>query len=187
MSYGSLSLFYGGLESLLGPPQMAKDPESKDGMATLLKAMENEHCTGPDAADDFATSNGVTTTSPLEWEIVIAPKRRPDTPDGMYPERQGMRSSNPEMCRVPTPLPEMVEVMEDYANAPLRKAGHAEMIVEELVARGWAFEPATPLRPSCTLVLKPQPRSLVRIVSRRDDGHVLDPRLDRLAASTLDQ
>ena len=30
MSYGSLSLFYGGLESLLGPPQMHKDPEDED-------------------------------------------------------------------------------------------------------------------------------------------------------------
>ena len=29
MSYGSLSLFYGGLESLLGPPQMHKDPKMK--------------------------------------------------------------------------------------------------------------------------------------------------------------
>ena len=36
MSYGSLSLFYGGLESLLGPPKMVN--------GSLFVSMEQEHC-----------------------------------------------------------------------------------------------------------------------------------------------
>ncbi len=49
---------------------------------TLMKAMENEHCAGPDAQDSFSTSNGMVTTSPLEWEVVTYPKKKPDTEDG---------------------------------------------------------------------------------------------------------
>ena len=62
MSYGSLSLFYGGLESLLGPPKMLK--------GSLLFSMESEHTAERDANIEFTTSNGVTSTSQLEWEIV---------------------------------------------------------------------------------------------------------------------
>ena len=134
MSYGSLSLFYGGLESLLGPPQMHKDMDREDCAATLLKAMENEHTIGPDATDEFTSTNGVTTHSRLEWEIVENPKRKPETPDGLYPERAGMRDSHPHYCRQPRSLAFMIDQMETSANCHLRKAGHAEMIVEELLA-----------------------------------------------------
>ena len=134
MSYGSLSLFYGGLESLLGPPQMHKDPEREGAPATLLKAMENEHCAGPDALDEFTSTNGVTTHSWLEWEIVVCPKKKPETPEGVYPERKGLREHQPECCRVPRTLDYICREMESSANVHLRKANHAEMIVEELIA-----------------------------------------------------
>ncbi|KOO20837.1 achain structural determinant protein [Chrysochromulina tobinii] len=134
MSYGSLSLFYGGLESLIGPPQMHKDPEREGAPATLLKAMENEHCAGPDAIDEFTSTNGVTTQSWLEWEIVVCPKKKPETPEGVYPERKGLREHQPECCRVPRTLDYMCREMESNANVHLRKANHAEMIVEELIA-----------------------------------------------------
>ena len=72
MSYGSLSLFYGGLESLLGPPQMHKDPELPDAPPSLIKAMANEHCASADSHEAFATTTGVSTTAAMEWEIVTA-------------------------------------------------------------------------------------------------------------------
>ena len=68
MSYGSLSLFYGGLESLLGPPKMVR--------GSLLNAMEGEHTTEKDSFVSFPTTNGVTTQSATEWEVVVAPTHR---------------------------------------------------------------------------------------------------------------
>ena len=72
MSYGSLSLFYGGLESLIGPPLMVKDPNRVDSTtgemeATLFRAMENEH-TDPnikDTAQMFKSTNGTETYAML--------------------------------------------------------------------------------------------------------------------------
>jgi hypothetical protein len=100
MSYGSLSLFYGGLESLLGPPQMHKDPDLEDSPATLLKAMENEHCKGDDALVPFGTSNGMRTHSALEWEAVTAPRK--GAKGGFeYPERarEGRARFGSRRCR----------------------------------------------------------------------------------------
>lgn len=145
MSYGSLSLFYGGLESLLGPPSMVKDPEM-DGKATLLKAMENEHTTQPDCQESFTSSNGVCTTSATEWEVVKCPDKA-KVVSGDYPERYGMRESHPNWCRIPVPLGKMLERMESEANARLRAGGHSEMIVEELVAGRLYSSASVPLPP----------------------------------------
>ena len=89
-SYGSLSLFYGGLESLIGPPQMVKDPE-RGGLATLFKAMENEHTQQSDARELFTSSNGITTTSSDEWEVAT-----PATPSPL-----------PSPCPLPCPRPRL--------------------------------------------------------------------------------
>jgi hypothetical protein len=133
MSYGSLSLFYGGLESLLGPPQMHKDPDLEDSPATLLKAMENEHCKGDDALVPFDTSNGMRTHSALEWEAVTAPRK--GAKGGFeYPERASLRDSRPDCCRRLRSKEEMCEVMEEQCNSRLRKESHSEMIVEEMLA-----------------------------------------------------
>ena len=61
MTYGSLSLFYGGLESLLGPPKMYKGANHAE--KSLFNTMEFEHLLGPDAKDDFTGNTGATTTS----------------------------------------------------------------------------------------------------------------------------
>ena len=124
MSYGSLSLFYGGLESLLGPPKMFK--------GSLISMMENEHTAQEDSTTPFETSNGATSTSAVEWEIIYCPKTG-KTAKANYPERAGLREFHPEWCRKIVPLEEMMEAMENEANARLRKDGHTEMIIEELV------------------------------------------------------
>jgi len=120
MTYGSLSLFYGGLESLLGPPKMYKGPQHEE--KTLFNSMEFEHCGEKDASEMFTAPNGVTTTSETEWVVVC----RPDA-DADYPERTGYRAHHPEWCRNVRPLSEMVQAMEDECNAKLRSSGHSEV------------------------------------------------------------
>lgn len=127
MTYGSLSLFYGGLESLLGPPKMYKGSQHTE--KSLLNMMEFEHCNEKDAKEKFDSNSGVTTTSETEWLIVVNPSK-----DVEYPERQGYRERHPNWCRIPTKLDDMLAVMETKCNERLRKDGHSEMIVEELIA-----------------------------------------------------
>ena len=119
MSYGSLSLFYGGLESLLGPPKMVR--------GSLFNAMEGEHTAEKDSFIMFTTPNGVTTQSATEWEVVSAPSR-----GTTYPERDGFRDRHPEWCRRLKSLDDYMAIMEVECNQKLRKAGHSELIKEEL-------------------------------------------------------
>ena len=126
MTYGSLSLFYGGLESLLGPPKMYKGAQHEE--KSLFNSMEFEHCNEKDSKATFTAPNGVTTDSSTEWDIVCSPEAGRD-----YPERQGYRAHHPAWCRVPQKLAVMLQAMEDKCNARLRPQGHSEMIVEELV------------------------------------------------------
>ena len=79
MAFGSLDLFYGGLEGLIGPPQMVN--------GSIHKAMEADHCAHKDAKITFTSSNGVSTTSETEWEIVFNPAM-----DRSYPERKHFRT-----------------------------------------------------------------------------------------------
>ncbi|KOO26285.1 d chain transport protein, partial [Chrysochromulina tobinii] len=130
MSYGSLSLFYGGLESLIGPPKMLK--------GSLFHSMEQEHTGERDARCEFTTSNGVTSTSAMEWEVVINPKEETrgkfrDHGLEIYPERKDFRELYPDWCRAIRPIDEMMGVMETECNARLRHEGHTELIREELV------------------------------------------------------
>ena len=60
--------------------------------------------------------------------MVCAPSK-----DEAYPERPGYKEQTPSWCRVPAPLEQMLQAMEEKCNAHLRKDGHSEMIVEELV------------------------------------------------------
>ena len=75
MGYGNLSHFFNGLETLLGPPQMVKDPEHA-GDATILMGMQVEHTLEKDCAELFTSSNGVTTTSQVEWDFAVRPLER---------------------------------------------------------------------------------------------------------------
>ena len=120
MSYGSLSLFYGGLESLLGPPKMVN--------GSLENGMAREHQHEPDSKIEFSTSNGVTTVSEKEWEVVVSP-----IADETYPERDGLREANPSWCRKCIGIERMIDRMEFECNSRLRKDGHSELIREELI------------------------------------------------------
>ena len=120
MSYGSLSLFYGGLESLLGPPKMVN--------GSLENGMAREHQGEADSKIGFSTSNGVTTVSEKEWEVVVSP-----IAEMTYPERDGLRETNPSWCRKYIGIEKMMERMEAECNSRLRKDGHSELIREELI------------------------------------------------------
>ena len=135
MSYGSLSLFYGGLESLLGPPQMTKEHQGEEAIASLFKSMENDHCAMADSNELFDTPNGMTSKSCIEWEVVVDPKPQPAglSETELYPERSGWRQSNPEWCRKLVPLATLMEDMKNNCNMQLAKDGHSEVIKEELV------------------------------------------------------
>ena len=50
MGYGTLDVFFNGLETLLGPPQMMKDPDN-DGVATIKMGMQLEHTSQKDASE----------------------------------------------------------------------------------------------------------------------------------------
>jgi len=126
MTYGSLSLFYGGLESLLGPPKMYKGPSNEE--KSLFNTMEYEHMLDKDAKVDFKAPNGVTTTPAIEWAVVVAPQK-----GVAYPERGGYETNYPQWCRVATPLATMLEQMEEKCNAKLREDEHSEMILEEMI------------------------------------------------------
>ena len=130
MGYGSLDVFFNGLETLLGPPQMVKDPEAPDGAATLLMGMRADHTMQKDATDEFTSSNGVTTTSAVEWQFAYAP----DCREGAYPERAGFAEAHPNWCRIPKPLDELMECLETVANSKLRSEGHNELVR----AHAWA-------------------------------------------------
>lgn len=58
---GSLDVFYGGLERLLGPPRLLNN--------SLFNRMEMEHCKQTDSLTSFTSSNGMTSTSSDEWEV----------------------------------------------------------------------------------------------------------------------
>ncbi|KOO33679.1 ankyrin repeat protein [Chrysochromulina tobinii] len=128
MTYGSLSLFYGGLESLLGPPKMYKGALVDNDEKTLFNAMAVEHTSEKDSLEMFTAFNGVSTSSELEWRCVVCPKKGEE-----FPERPGYAENNKLWCRVPTALEEMLKAMEEKCNALLRKDGHSELIKEELV------------------------------------------------------
>ena len=55
----SLDVFFGGLETLLGPPQMVKDPEAPEAGATLLMGMKSEHVLQKDAHEEFTSSSAL--------------------------------------------------------------------------------------------------------------------------------
>ena len=63
LAYGDLSLFFGGLEAIVGAP----DPK-------VIVAMEREHCDAQDSELPFSTDNYlVRTTSRIEWYFVVDP------------------------------------------------------------------------------------------------------------------
>jgi len=117
---------------------MHKESNAEDSLATLMKAMENDHCAMVDSKIEFETTNGTKSRANVEWEFVVCPKKTAwredsDEPQTYYPERSGMREVHPEWCRKPLSLEAMMQRLEDLCNSRLRKDGHSEMIKEELV------------------------------------------------------
>ena len=129
MGYGTLDVFFNGLEQLLGPPSMVKDPDL-DGLATICMGMKTEHLYQKDSYEEFTSSNHVTTTSAIEWEFAHCPDYEKD-----YPERgEGFEVEHPEWCRKAKTMEELMELNERIANSRLRKEGHNELIEEEVLA-----------------------------------------------------
>lgn len=161
---GSLDVFFGGLESLLGPPQVVKDPEDPNHAPTIRKSMENEHTACKDSKITFTSSNGVTTDSAIEWEFAY----RPEKGFGEYPERE--RLEKEEYRRKPKPLAEFLEeggLLETEANARLRAEGHSEVILEELLA-GRLYT-----GPMCKQISSSHPNTAVTPLKHLRDEHVL--------------
>ena len=104
-------------------------------MPTIMKAMEFEHTSPelPDTSETFTSSNGVTTTSATEWEFVLDPDKDRFAKQE-YPERMGLRESNPKWCRLPRSLEQLREDTEENANSHLRTQGHSELMDEEVVS-----------------------------------------------------
>lgn len=125
MGYGGLDIFFGGLENLLGPPQMVKDP---DGLTTIVMGMEAEHTQSKDCDDEFTSSNGATTTSRIEWDFA-----HNADPTKAYPERVGFAENHPEWCRQCKSMDALMELLETKANSKLRKEGSTELVWEELL------------------------------------------------------
>ena len=129
MRHGTIDVFFSGLESLLGPPLMIKDPEVDD-TPTIRMSMENEHTNMSDSQIYFTSPNGTTSTSAIEWEFCYAPQ-----PDHVYPERKDFREQHPNWCRKAVPIRELKDsLLEKEANSKLRNENMAEVILEEFLA-----------------------------------------------------
>ena len=130
MRHGTIDVFFSGLETLLGPPLMIRDPEADD-VPTIRMAMEREHTQMPDSNISFSSPNGTTSTSAVEWEFAYLGAM----PLTEYPERKNFREKHPSWCRKPVPIRELMEnLLEKEANSKLRAENMAEVILEEFLA-----------------------------------------------------
>lgn len=121
------------METLLGPPQVVKDPEAAGQTPTIRKAMENEHTTMKDSKVAFTSSNGCTTDAHTEWEFVYQPQPR----DGGYPDRIAYAHEHAELRRKAIPISAFLAeggLLETEVNSKLREGGHSEVILEEITA-----------------------------------------------------
>ena len=136
MSFGSLESFFGGLEALIGPPTLVN--------GSVMNSMELEH-NGDDANTDFTSSNGVTSTSSLEWQFVANPSE-----DMIFPDRAGLSAwrerasskahpdneleprENERRGRRPVMLTELTERMTAH-NEQLEAEGHTKLVLDEVI------------------------------------------------------
>ena len=80
LEYGSLSVFFGGLEGLVGSPN-----------PMVMEAMAGEHSARSDSTRDFTTSNyDLRTTSAVEWAFVATPDQ---PPEGGWPVEKKIRTA----------------------------------------------------------------------------------------------
>ena len=98
MKYADLSVFFGGLESKIGPP----DPN-------VHSAMEREHTASADSHEEFSTTNyAVTTTPAKEWQFVAEPNAHI-----VWPVEEKLRGVSPELMRRPMPMVEMKAALKE--------------------------------------------------------------------------
>tara|TARA_B110001452_G_scaffold89839_1_gene73769 strand:+ start:2796 stop:3680 length:885 start_codon:yes stop_codon:yes gene_type:complete len=117
MAYGGIDIFFAGLESLIGPPLLV------DG--SLRRSLQREHIHSPDSTEKFTSSNGVTTTSMIEWHVVVDPE-----PASLYPQRRGRMG---DVIREINPLSKYVKKMVGI-NEQLRAIGQEDLLEEEMLA-----------------------------------------------------
>ena len=88
---------------------MAKDENGgEEALATLLKAMENDHCKYPDSYVEFKTPNGMLAVAATEWEFIVNPRVAEFNMGArVYPERDGLRESIPETLSLISRIPEV--------------------------------------------------------------------------------
>ena len=134
LEYGSLNVFFGGLEALVGSP----NPH-------ILETMSEEHTGRVDSTREFTTSNyGLRTNSMTEWAFVATPDAVPK--DGWPIEGkiraalageagadyEGIRKAGAEH-RKPRPLPKLSTDMDNKVNSQLRELDEPKMIIEEAI------------------------------------------------------
>jgi len=118
LAYGALDTFFLGLEGTVGPPLVLS--------GSLLRSMEVEHCDAKDSAAPFTSSNGLTTCSKVEYELVTCPKL-----GKLYPERESLPPVHPHRRNV-WDLERLQREIERI-NECLRADKHTELIIEEAV------------------------------------------------------
>ena len=137
LKYGSLSVFFGGLEAKIGSPS-----------ANARKAMEEEHTKRDDSHVKLTTGNyGMTTTSAIEWLFVATPDKPPEEGFPVEEKLRAARAPTPvgqerskgeealiasgAQPRVTMTLEKMGEELEARANTKLRGLGEPEVSVDE--------------------------------------------------------
>lgn len=118
--FGNLNVFFGGLESLIGPPE-----------AKALQAMEREHTAAADSRDVFTTPDyGVSTTPQVEWWFVAEPERELEWPV----ETRSLDESTPSSSKRRKPLPLVdIDALLSKKNVELAKLGCQELLLWEEV------------------------------------------------------
>jgi len=114
LKFADLSVFFGGLEAQIGPPE-----------AHVAPAMEREHTTAADSLEKFTTDNyDLTTTPQIEWWFVAEPNR-----DITWPVEAKLVDA-PEKRRKPMPMRELEAVLAQK-NTQLRSLNEPELLREE--------------------------------------------------------
>ena len=134
LEYGSLKVFFGGLEGLVGSPN-----------PNVMAAMAEEHTAGVDATREFTTGNyDLTTTSAIEWAFVATPEAPPPTgwpveqkiiaaiAGGEGDDLAAIRASGAQP-RQPQPVAQIEASMERCVNVQLRPLGEPEMTLVEAI------------------------------------------------------
>ena len=122
MAFASTAEFFGGLETLIGSPTMVH--------GSIMTSMDHEHLQRDDSHREFTSTNGVATTSALEWEFVASPVAGKN-----YPQRARPADASGEPLRLRAPLTwEALMARMRTKSDELERNGHLPLLIEEVVA-----------------------------------------------------